>query len=31
MTKEDLAFFAGISTQVGLIHQQPQIDKLIAP
>ena len=31
VTKEDLAFFAGISTQVGLIHQQPQIDKLIAP
>ena len=31
VTKEDLAFFVGISTQVGLIHQQPQIDKLIAP
>jgi len=31
VTPEDLAFFAGISTQVGLIHQQPQIDKLIAP
>jgi NitT/TauT family transport system substrate-binding protein len=31
VTKEDLTFFAGISTQVGLIHQPPQIDKLIAP
>jgi NitT/TauT family transport system substrate-binding protein len=31
VSKEDLDFFAGISTQVGLIHQQPQIEKLIAP
>ena len=31
VTKEDLDFFVGVSTQVGLIHQQPQIDKLIAP
>ncbi len=29
--KEDLAFFADISKQVGLIHQTPQYDKLIAP
>lgn len=31
LTREDLAFFADVSTQVGLIHQPPQIDKLIAP
>lgn len=31
VTKEDLAFFADISKQVGLIHQPPQLDKLIAP
>lgn len=31
LTKEDLAFFADISKQVGLIHQPPQFDKLIAP
>lgn len=27
----DLEFFADISKQVGLIHQPPQIDKIIAP
>ncbi len=27
----DLAFFGDVSKQVGLIHQQPQIDKMIAP
>lgn len=31
ISKEDLAFFADVSKQVGLIHQPPQIDKLIAP
>ncbi|HEY1504439.1 MAG TPA: ABC transporter substrate-binding protein [Stellaceae bacterium] len=31
ISKEDLAFFVDVSKQVGLIHQQPQIDKLIAP
>jgi NitT/TauT family transport system substrate-binding protein len=31
VTKEDLAFFADMSKQVGLIHQPPQLDKLIAP
>ena len=31
ISKEDLAFFADISKQVGLIHQTPQYDKLIAP
>jgi NitT/TauT family transport system substrate-binding protein len=31
VTKEDLAFFADVSREVGLIHQSPQIDKLIAP
>ncbi len=31
VSKEDLTFFADISKQVGLIHQMPQIDKLIAP
>ena len=31
ISKEDLAFFAAVSKQVGLIHQPPQIDKLIAP
>ncbi len=31
VTKEDLAFFADMSRQVGVIHQPPQLDKLIAP
>ena len=31
VSKADLAFFADISKQVGLIHQTPQLDKLIAP
>jgi NitT/TauT family transport system substrate-binding protein len=31
VTKEDLAFFADVSKQVGLIHQPPQLEKLIAP
>jgi NitT/TauT family transport system substrate-binding protein len=31
ISNEDLAFFADVSKQVGLIHQSPQIDKLIAP
>ncbi len=31
VSKEDLTFFADISKQVGLIHQTPQIDQLIAP
>lgn len=31
VTKEDLAFFADMSKEVGLIHQPPQLDKLIAP
>lgn len=31
VTKADLEFFAGISKQVGLIHQPVQFDKLIAP
>jgi NitT/TauT family transport system substrate-binding protein len=31
VSKEDLAFFADISKQVGLLHQTPQLDKLIAP
>jgi NitT/TauT family transport system substrate-binding protein len=29
--KADLEFFAGISKEVGLLHQPPQLDKLIAP
>jgi NitT/TauT family transport system substrate-binding protein len=31
LTKADLAFYADVSKQVGLIHQEPQLDKLIAP
>jgi len=31
ITTADLAFFADIGKQVGLLHQPPQIDKLIAP
>ncbi|HEY3916486.1 MAG TPA: ABC transporter substrate-binding protein [Stellaceae bacterium] len=31
ISQADLAFFADVSKQVGLIHQPPQLDKLIAP
>lgn len=31
VSASDLAFYADISKQVGLIHQPPQLDKLIAP
>jgi NitT/TauT family transport system substrate-binding protein len=31
VSKEDLAFFADMSKQVGILHQPPQLDKLIAP
>jgi NitT/TauT family transport system substrate-binding protein len=31
VSPDDLAFFVDVSKQVGLIHQSPQIDKLIAP
>jgi ABC-type nitrate/sulfonate/bicarbonate transport system substrate-binding protein len=31
VSRDDLAFFAEISKQVGLIHQPPQLDKMIAP
>jgi NitT/TauT family transport system substrate-binding protein len=31
VSHDDLAFFVDVSKQVGLIHQSPQIDKLIAP
>jgi NitT/TauT family transport system substrate-binding protein len=31
LSPDDLAFYASVSEQVGLIHQKPQIDKLIAP
>ena len=31
VTKDDLVFFADMSKQVGLIHQTPQYDKLLAP
>ncbi len=31
VTKDDLAFYADVSKQVGLIHEPPPLDKLIAP
>ena len=31
VSKDDLAFYADISKQVGLIRQPPQLDKMIAP
>jgi NitT/TauT family transport system substrate-binding protein len=31
VSKDDISFYADISKQVGLIHQPPQLDKMIAP